>query len=168
MISATFTGLIITHFEGVLSDAGKLGVLLTASLPMLMDTGGNCGAQASTLVIRGLALGEVEFGDIFRVWWREVRVGLLVGVVLTLVNVGRQLALYYFTSGVSPDTVKVTMIVSMAMFCTIIIAKSIGCTLPLLAKKLRLDPALMASPIITTLVDACSLTILFSIATLAM
>ena len=168
MISATFTGLIITHFEGVLSDAGKLGVLLTASLPMLMDTGGNCGAQASTLVIRGLALGEVEFGDIFRVWWREVRVGLLVGVVLTLVNVGRQLALYYFTSGVSPDTVKVTMIVSMAMFCTIIIAKSIGCTLPLLAKKLGLDPALMASPIITTLVDACSLTILFSIATLAM
>ena len=168
MISATFTGLIITHFEGVLSSTGKLGVLLTACLPMLMDTGGNCGAQASTLVIRGLALGQVEFKDILRVWWREARVAVLVGLVLCLVNVARQLVLYYFTAGVSPDTVRVTLIVSVAMFFTVIIAKSIGCTLPLLAKKIGLDPALMASPIITTLVDACSLTILFSIATFAL
>ena len=168
MISATFTGIIITHFEGVLSSTGKLGVLLTACLPMLMDTGGNCGAQASTLVIRGLALGQVEFRDILRVWWREARVAVLVGLVLCVVNIARQLILYYFTAGVSPDTVRVTMIVSAAMFCTVIIAKSIGCTLPLLAKKIGLDPALMASPIITTLVDACSLTILFSIATMAL
>ena len=167
MISATFTGMIITHFEGVLSDAGKLGVLLTACLPMLMDTGGNCGAQASTLVIRGLALGQVEFRDILRVWWREVRVALLVGAVLAIVNIIRQLVLYYISPGISPDTVRVTIIVSAAMFFTVLIAKSIGCTLPLLAKKIGLDPALMASPIITTLVDACSLTILFSIATMA-
>ena len=168
MISATFTGIIITHFEGVLSSTGKLGVLLTACLPMLMDTGGNCGAQASTLVIRGLALGQVEFKDIFKVWWREARVAVLVGLVLCLVNVARQLVLYYFTAGVTPETMKVTVIVSVAMFCTVLIAKSIGCTLPLLAKKVGLDPALMASPIITTLVDACSLTILFTIATFAL
>ena len=168
MISATFTGMIITHYEGVLSDAGKLGVLLTACLPMLMDTGGNCGAQASTLVIRGLALGQVEFKDILRVWWREVRVALLVGAVLAVVNIIRQLILYYISPGISPDTVRVTVIVSSAMFFTVLIAKSIGCTLPLLAKKVGLDPALMASPIITTLVDACSLTILFSIATMAL
>ena len=165
MVSATFTGMIITHFEGVLSTTGKLGVLLTACLPMLMDTGGNCGAQASTLIIRSLALGQIEFRDIFRVWWREVRVALLAGLTLMIVNVGRQLLLYRFTTGVTPDTLRVTMIVSAAMFLTVVIAKSIGCTLPLLAKKLKLDPALMASPIITTLVDACSLTILFSIAT---
>ena len=168
MISATFTGIIITHFEGVLSDTGKLGVLLTACLPMLMDTGGNCGAQASTLVIRGLALGQVEFKDILKVWWREARVAVLVGLVLCVVNIARQLILYHFTAGISPDTIKVTAIVSLAMFLTVLIAKSIGCTLPLLAKKIGLDPALMASPIITTLVDACSLTILFSIATMVM
>ena len=168
MISATFTGMIITHFEGVLSDTGKLGVLLTACLPMLMDTGGNCGAQASTLVIRGLALGEVQFSDILKVWWREVRVAVLVGAVLCLVNVLRQTVLYYISPGINPETIKVTVIVSLSMFLTVIIAKSIGCTLPLLAKKVGLDPALMASPIITTLVDACSLTILFSIAVVAM
>ena len=168
MISATFTGMIITHFEDVLSDTGKLGVLLTACLPMLMDTGGNCGAQSSTLVIRGLALGEVHFSDILKVWWREARVALLVGGVLMLVNVGRQLLLYTFTAGVTADTVTVTMVVSVAMFLTVLIAKSIGCTLPLFASKLHLDPALMASPLITTLVDACSLTILFSIATAVM
>ena len=165
MISATFTGMIITHFEGMLSEVGKLGVLLTACLPMLMDTGGNCGAQSSTLVIRSLALGQIDFGDILKVWWREVRVALMVGATLMVVNVGRQLLLYQLTAGVTADTLRVTMVVSAAMFLTVIIAKSIGCTLPLLAKKLKLDPALMASPIITTLVDACSLTILFTIAT---
>ncbi len=165
MISATFTGMIITHFEGMLSEVGKLGVLLTACLPMLMDTGGNCGAQSSTLVIRSLALGQIDFCDILKVWWREVRVALMVGATLMVVNIGRQLLLYKLTAGVTADTLRVTMVVSAAMFLTVIIAKSIGCTLPLLAKKLKLDPALMASPIITTLVDACSLTILFSIAT---
>ena len=157
MISATFTGMIITHFETVLSSAAGIGVALTACIPMLMDTGGNCGAQASTLAIRGLALGEIELKDIGKVLWKEVRVALILGVILALVNF---LRIWFFT----PYDRTVAFIVSLAMFFTIIIAKSIGCTLPLLAKAIHLDPALMASPIITTLVDAASLTILFTIA----
>ena len=164
MVSATFTGIIITHFEGVLTEKAAIGVLLTACLPMLMDTGGNCGAQASTLVIRGLALGQVEFKDLLKVWWREARVAFLCGGVLMVVNFGRQLLLY----GTGADNLTVAAVVSVAMFLTVVIAKSIGCTLPLIAKKLRLDPALMASPLITTLVDAASLTILFNIATLVL
>lgn len=158
MISATFTGMIITHFENVLSTAEGIGVALTACIPMLMDTGGNCGSQASTLVIRGLALGEIEFKDILKVLWKEVRVALLLGAVLALVNF---LRIWFFT----PYDKDIAFVVSLAMFFTIIIAKSIGCTLPLLAKAIHLDPALMASPLITTMVDAASLTVLFSIAT---
>ena len=161
MISATFTGMIITHFETVLSSAAGIGVALTACIPMLMDTGGNCGAQASTLAIRGLALGEIELKDIGKVLWKEVRVALILGVVLALVNF---LRIWFFT----PYDRTVAFIVSLAMFFTIIIAKSIGCTLPLLAKAIHLDPALMASPIITTMVDAASLTVLFTIATKVM
>ena len=157
MISATFTGKIITHFESVLSSAAGVGVALTACIPMLMDTGGNCGSQASTLVIRGLALGEVEFKDIFRVLWREVRVALMLGVVLGLVNFAR----IYFLEGYS---LNVALVVSLAMFLTIIIAKSIGCTLPLLAKKIGFDPAVMASPLITTIVDFLSLLVYFRFA----
>ena len=161
MISATFTGMIITHFETVLSSAAGIGVALTACIPMLMDTGGNCGAQASTLAIRGLALGEIELRDIGKVLWKEVRVALILGVVLALVNF---LRIWFFT----PYDKTVAFVVSLAMFFTIIIAKSIGCTLPLLAKAIHLDPALMASPIITTMVDAASLTVLFTIATRVM
>ena len=161
MISATFTGMIITHFETVLSSAAGIGVALTACIPMLMDTGGNCGAQASTLAIRGLALGEIELKDIGRVLWKEVRVALILGVILALVNF---LRIWFFT----PYDKTVAFIVSLAMFFTIIIAKSIGCTLPLLAKAIHLDPALMASPIITTLVDAASLTVLFTFASTIM
>ena len=161
MISATFTGMIITHFETVLSSAAGIGVALTACIPMLMDTGGNCGAQASTLAIRGLALGEIELRDIGKVLWKEVRVALILGVILALVNF---LRIWFFT----PYDKTVAFIVSLAMFFTIIIAKSIGCTLPLLAKAIHLDPALMASPIITTMVDAASLTVLFTIATKVM
>ncbi|MGN0183549.1 MAG: magnesium transporter [Aristaeellaceae bacterium] len=161
MISATFTGMIITHFETVLSSAAGIGVALTACIPMLMDTGGNCGAQASTLAIRGLALGEIELKDIGKVLWKEVRVALILGVVLALVNF---LRIWFFT----PYDKTVAFIVSLAMFFTIIIAKSIGCTLPLLAKAIHLDPALMASPIITTLVDAASLTVLFTFASTIM
>ena len=157
MISATFTGMIITHFETVLFSAAGIGVALTACIPMLMDTGGNCGAQASTLAIRGLALGEIELKDIGKVLWKEVRVALILGVILALVNF---LRIWFFT----PYDKTVAFIVSLAMFFTIIIAKSIGCTLPLLAKAIHLDPALMASPIITTLVDAASLTVLFTFA----
>lgn len=161
MISATFTGMIITHFENVLSGAAGIGVALTACIPMLMDTGGNCGAQASTLAIRGLALGDIEIRDIGKVLWKEVRVALILGVVLALVNF---LRIWFFT----PYDKTVAFVVSLAMFFTIIIAKSIGCTLPLLAKAIHLDPALMASPIITTMVDAASLTVLFTIATKVM
>ena len=158
MISATFTGMIITHFEDLLTTSGAIGVALTACIPMLMDTGGNCGAQASTLVIRGLALGEIEFRDILRIWWKEARVALMVGAVLALVNFARLVLLNRLA-------LSVCAIVSVSMYLTVIIAKSIGCTLPLMAKKIGLDPALMASPLITTIVDACSLGILFTIAT---
>ena len=161
MISATFTGMIITHFEIVLSSAAGIGVALTACIPMLMDTGGNCGAQASTLAIRGLALGEIELKDIGKVLWKEVRVALILGVILALVNF---LRIWFFT----PYDKTVAFVVSLAMFFTIIIAKSIGCTLPLLAKAIHLDPALMASPIITTLVDAASLTVLLTFASTIM
>lgn len=158
MISALFTGQIITHFEKVLESAAGLGVALVASIPMLMDTGGNCGSQASTLAIRGLALGEIEPKNIWKVMWKELRVALILGVVLASVNF---LRIFFLTS----YGTNVALIVSLTMFCTIIIAKLIGCSLPLLAKAIHLDPALMASPLITTLVDAASLTILFTIAT---
>ena len=158
MISATFTGSIITHFEDVLQSAAAIGVAIVSCIPMLMDTGGNCGAQASTLTIRGLALGEVAPRDIGRVLWKELRVALLLGVVLSLVNF---LRIWFLT----PYDRDVAFVVSLAMFFTIIIAKAIGCSLPLAAKALHLDPALMASPIITTIVDAASLLILFTIAT---
>ncbi len=158
MISALFTGQIITHFEKVLESAAGLGVALVASIPMLMDTGGNCGSQASTLAIRGLALGEIEPKNIWKVMWKELRVALILGVALASVNFLR----IFFLTGYGTN---VALIVSLTMFCTIIIAKLIGCSLPLLAKAIHLDPALMASPLITTLVDAASLTILFTIAT---
>ena len=158
MISATFTGMIITHFETALTTVESVGVALVACIPMLMDTGGNCGAQASTLAIRGLALGELSLKDIGHVLWKEIRVALILGVILALVNFGRIMLLTDYGP-------QVALIVSSAMFLTIVLAKSIGCSLPLLAKAVHLDPALMASPLITTIVDAASLTILFTIAT---
>jgi len=123
-----------------------------------MGTGGNCGSQASTLAIRGLALGEIEIKDILRVLWKEVRVALMLGLILAILNYVRMVFL-------TDATQAVALTVSLAMFVTVIIAKALGCTLPLLAKTIHLDPALMASPIITTLVDAASLTVLFTIAT---
>ena len=155
---ATFTGLIITYFEDVLSSAAGIGVTLTASIPLLMGTGGNCGSQASTLAIRGLALGEIEIKDILRVLWKEVRVAMMMGLILAVLN---YLRMIFMTDA----TQAVAITVSLAMFVTVIIAKALGGTLPLLAKTVHLDPALMASPIITTLVDAASLTVLFTIAT---
>ena len=158
MVSAIFTGMIITRFEGLLMDSGAIGVALTACIPMLMGTGGNCGSQASTLVIRGLALGELELSDILKIWWKEARVAVMVGAVLSVINFARLLLLSHLSLTVSA-------VVSVSMFLTVLIAKSIGCTLPLLAKRVKLDPALMASPLITSIMDACSLLILFSIAT---
>ena len=162
MISATFTGLIITNFESMLANAASIGVALVACIPMLMDTGGNCGAQASTLAIRGMALGDIELKDIGRVLWKELRVAVLCGAVLAAVNVLRMWLMSKV--GLTTFELPIALTVSMAMFFTVIIAKAIGCTLPMLAKAIHLDPALMASPIITTLVDATSLLILFTIA----
>ena len=157
MVSAMFTGMIITNYETLLNSSA-VGIMLTACIPMMMDTGGNCGSQASTLAIRGLALGEIEFRDLFRVLWKELRVGLICGFVLAVVNFGRLILLNH-------QTVSVAAVVAVSMYLTVIFAKSIGCTLPMLAKKAKLDPALMASPLITTIVDACSLMIMFTIAT---
>ena len=160
MVSATFTGSIIESFED------KLAVIsgLTACIPMLMDTGGNAGSQVSTLVIRGLALGTVKVSDYFKVLWKEIRVAVLCGIVLAAANFCRMLLLRTITHG---DTqTPVIIVVCLAMICAVIFSKSIGCTLPILAKLLKLDPALMAGPLITTIVDAVTLLIYFGIATL--
>ena len=153
MFSAILTGSIILHFETLL--AGAVG--LTAFIPMLMDTGGNCGSQASTLVIRGLALNQVQFRDFFKVLWKEFRVSLMVGFVLAGLTFLRLLFFSEWDAGVAA-------VVATSLYCTVILSKAIGCSLPLLAKKVHLDPALMASPLITTIVDMCSLMIFFSIA----
>ncbi|HIS02220.1 MAG TPA: magnesium transporter [Candidatus Excrementavichristensenella intestinipullorum] len=159
MVSAMFTGGIITSFEGLLNSSA-VGIILTSCIPMMMDTGGNCGSQVSTLVIRGMALGEIEFRDLPRVLWKELRVAVLVGAILALVNFVRLLA--FGGAGITPI---ISFVVAISMFATVLFAKTIGAVLPMVAKKAHLDPALMASPLITTIVDACSLTILFSIAT---
>ena len=157
MVSGIFTGLIIEHFEGTLTTLADVGVALTACIPTLMDTGGNCGSQASTLAIRGLAVGDIEPSDALRILWREIRVAGIVSVVLAAINFLIQIFVFRRAT-------LVALTVSMSMVCTVLLSKSIGCTLPLLAKKLKLDPALMAAPLITTIVDACSLMILFMFA----
>ena len=154
MISATFTGMIITGFEDALS---KL-VILTAYIPMLMDTGGNSGSQASVSVIRSLSLNEVEFKDVFRVLWKEFRVSILCGLSLAAVGFVKLMLL-------DQVGIQVALVVSVTLTLTVIAAKLIGCSLPLLAKKIGLDPAVCASPFITTMVDALSLLIYFGIAT---
>ena len=155
MISGTFTGIVITGFE----DALKLFPALMASVPMLMDTGGNSGSQASVSIIRALSLGELEFKDIFRVIWKEFRVSFLCGVTLTVANYGRLMIL----EKVTPLE---ALTICLTMLCTVMIAKFVGCTLPMLAKKAKLDPAVMASPFITTIVDVLSLLIYFQVATM--
>ena len=155
MVSATFTGKIITHFE----DALQSYVVLTAFIPMLMDTGGNCGGQSSVTIIRGLSLGDITFRDTFRVIWKEFRVAFLCGVTLALVNFGKMLL-------IDRVSVMVAAVVCVTMVLTIILAKFIGCTLPILAKRLHFDPAVMASPFITTIVDALSLLIYFRVASI--
>ena len=154
MISATFTGFIITSFEDALSQY----VVLTAYIPMLMDTGGNSGSQASVTVIRGISLKEVEFRDIFRVIWKEVRVALLCGLTLAVCNFGKLLLVDHLT-------ILVAFTICLTLFVTIFCAKVVGCTLPLIASRLGFDPAVMASPFITTIVDAISLLVYFQFAT---
>lgn len=153
MISATATGSIIRKYEATLQSV----VILAAFIPMLMDTGGNAGSQSSTLVIRGLALGEIKTNDVWKILWKEFRVSIIVGFVLAGVNFLR--ILYFDKIGI-----KMTFVVCSSLFATIIIAKVVGGILPVAAKKLKLDPAIMASPLITTVVDACALVIYFSMA----
>ncbi len=155
MISATFTGLIINAYESTLNN---LSPLLFACIPMLMDTGGNAGSQASVTVIRGLALNELEFKDIFRVQWKEIRVSILLALTLGVACFLKLLLIDNLLFGYS-YTVILSAVVSFALFATVVIAKFVGCTLPLLAKKCKLDPAVVASPFITTIVDALSLLI---------
>lgn len=153
MISATFTGRIITSFEDALSNC----VVLTAFIPMLMDTGGNAGGQASVTIIRGLSLNEITFGDMGRVIWKESRVALLCGITLAAANFIKLLFL---------DRVgmAVAAVVCLTLVVTVFIAKLVGCSLPMFAKKIGFDPAVMASPFITTIVDAISLMVYFQIA----
>lgn len=154
MFSATVTGTIITKYE----DAFAAIPLLVAFIPMLMDTGGNCGSQSSTLIIRGIALNEIRFQDLFRVIFKEFRVSLIVGVALALANGARILIMYHSAS--------LALVIGLSLIGTVILAKLIGCVLPLFAKRVGLDPAIMASPLITTLVDTCSILIYFNIATM--
>ena len=159
MVSATFTGEIIAGFE----EALAMFPALIAFIPMLMDTGGNSGGQASVTIIRGLALDEIRMRDILRIIWKEIRVGLLCGIVLSACNFIKILLVdnLIFKNSVSPMQAAV---VSITLVCTVVIAKFVGGTLPVLAKKIGLDPAVMASPFITTIVDAVSLIIYFQIA----
>ena len=157
MISATFTGSIITSFEDALSAC----VVLTAYIPMLMDTGGNAGGQASVTIIRGLSLNEIEFKDAFKVVWKEARVAVLCGLTLAAANFVKLLLF-------DRVTIAVAAVVCLTLVAAVFIAKIIGCLLPMLAKKIGFDPAVMASPFITTIVDALSLLIYFSIATAVM
>ncbi len=153
MLSASVTGAIISRYE----EAFQAIPILVSFIPMLMDTGGNCGSQSSTLITRGIALDEVHFSDLFRVMFKEFRIALIVSAVLALAN-GLRILLMYDNPGLA-------LVISLSLVGTIIIAKLIGCVLPLLAVKVKLDPAIMASPIITTLVDTCSIIIYFGIAT---
>ncbi len=158
MLASTLTGQIIEGFENKLSVVAGL----TACIPMLMGTGGNSGNQVSTLVIRGLALGEIKIKDYFLILWKEIRVSLMVGLVLAVANYGRMLLLRLTTG--SDVTDSVILVVSMAVMAVVVVSKTIGCTLPIVAKLLKLDPALMAGPLITTLVDTISLVIYFALA----
>jgi len=161
LISATFTGLILTHFE----DKLKVMVCLTAFIPMLMDTGGNSGSQSSVTVIRALSLNELEFSDIFKVIWKEIRTALLCGTALAALCFGKIMLVDNLLLKTEGVTVMVAITVSLTLMVTVLCAKLVGCTLPMFAKKLGFDPAVMASPFITTIVDALSLLVFFGAAT---
>lgn len=155
MIGAALTGGIINRFENVLSAL----VILTAYIPMLMDTGGNSGSQSSTLIIRGLAIGEVTLADKWRVLWKEFRISIIVGVILGGINLIKNLV--FDNTGIA-----VALTVSLTLTATVVISKVVGGMLPLIAKRLKLDPAIMAGPLITTIVDSLALLIYFTTASL--
>ncbi len=152
MFSATITGSIITRYE----NAFQAVPLLVSFIPMLMDTGGNCGSQSSTLIIRGLALGEIQFKDFFKVLFKEFRISFLVGLILALAN-GLRIFIQY-------QNLSIAIVIALSLIVVVVLSKLIGCTLPLIANKVGLDPALMASPLITTIVDTCSILVYFNIA----
>ena len=153
MVSATFTGSIISKYEDIIEQM----VVLAAAIPMLMDTGGNAGSQSSTLVIRGMALGEIKLKDWFRVVWKELRVGIIVALGLGLVNFCRM-------RFILKQDMKISFLVSFTLGIVVVMAKLVGGVLPLGAKKLKMDPAIMAGPLVTTIVDALALMIYFYIA----
>ena len=160
MIGATFTGMILDHFENALVRF----TVLTMFIPMLMDTGGNSGSQCSVTVIRALSLGDIEFSDLFAVIWKEIRVAVLCGVSLAVVSFAKIMLIDRLLLGNDDITVLVALTVCVTMAVVVLAAKLIGCTLPMLADKLGLDPAVMSSPFITTIVDALSLLVYFAIA----
>lgn len=153
MLSATFTGLIITHYENALAA----NVALIASIPMLMSTGGNAGSQSSVTVIRGLSIGEIEFSDVLKVVWKEIRVAILCGLTLAAVGFLK----FWLLDNVGWD---VSLVISLTLLVTVVVAKIVGCALPMIAEKIGFDPAVMASPFITTIIDAVSLMIYVKIA----
>jgi len=153
MVSAIFSGLIIQNFEGAL----LLYPILFSFVPMLTAAGGNVGAQSSTLIIRGMAVGEINFRDIAKVIWKEFRVGILLGLALAIINFLRIVIFY--------DNLLIAIVLSASMFFTVVLAAAIGCSLPMLAKAVNIDPAIMATPFITTLVDLTALMVYFLIAT---
>ncbi|MBM6947677.1 magnesium transporter [Mordavella massiliensis] len=152
MLSATVTQMIMNHYESALAVMPQLA----GFIPMLTGTGGNCGSQSSTLVIRGLSVGEIEFGDLFRVIFKEIRVAVLISLILSVVNGIRILVM-------GQGDVLVALTIGLTMACTIVIAKVVGCTLPLVAEKIGLDPAIMATPLISTLVDISTISVYFAI-----
>lgn len=152
MLSSAITGAIITHYENAFAAIP----VLVSFIPMIMGTGGNCGSQSSTLIIRGMAIDEIELKDFGKAVWKELRVSLLVGAVLAICNCIRIMIQY--------NDFMLSVVLGLTLICTVILAKLLGCMLPMLAKKLKLDPAIMASPLITTIVDTCSILIYFAIA----
>ena len=152
MLSSAITGAIITHYENAFAAIP----VLVSFIPMIMGTGGNCGSQSSTLIIRGMAIDEISLKDFGKAIWKELRVSLLVGIVLAVVN-GIRIMIQY-------NDFMLSIVLGLTLITTVVLAKLLGCILPMLAKKLKLDPAIMASPLITTIVDTCSILIYFAIA----
>ena len=152
MLSSAITGTIITKYE----MAFEAIPALVGFIPMLMNTGGNCGSQSSTLVIRGMAVDEIHLRDFFKVLWKEIRISVLVGVVLCVLNMVRIMIQYQDFS--------IAFVVSITLFVIVMVSQMLGCCLPMLARRLKMDPAIMAAPLITTVVDTCSVLVYFSIA----
>ncbi|MBR6694496.1 MAG: magnesium transporter [Clostridia bacterium] len=167
MISATFTGIIIGAFESNLAENAVYGIALTCFMPMIMGTAGNSGSQSSVTIIRALSLGEVRYRDIFRIIWKELRVATLCGLALGAVNIGKVLLVDNLILG-RAYSMPVILVISITLFATVVFAKFIGCSLPIVAKRMGFDPAIMASPLITTIVDALSLILYFQIAVMVL